>query len=556
MSSDATTLPLRDPLLGESEVATRRRLIGLERRAPRDRDAEVGSAERREAMIAAVALATILLCAAVIVFGAADRPSFLSAPSHAGFFPRWLAGPLGGLWPSFTRSPSVLKSLFTGALVVMYVAYLVGLKHVPRLRARWAIATVLLAHAIFLIAPPLALTDIFNYINYGRMGVLDHLNPYTTIPALEPHTNPSFDLSNWHNLLSPYGPTFTLITYAAVPLGIAGSLWSLKCLMVLASLATLTLVWRCAQLLGRDPVRAIVLVGLNPIVLMWGLGGVHNDFLTVFCVVLGFYLLLRGGLDGVLPARDGEGPGLALSPADTGPAATGRLVTGPLFTGRALGARPARASRVALSRLDVGAGAAFVTAMSLKASAGILIPVLLVGLVRVPRRLLAVLVGMAGAALVLGACSLLAFGPHLPNLGTQGRLVIAVSLPNLLGLILGQGGETDTMRILLSCALVAALLASCILAWRWRDSITAAGWATIALLMTLAWVLPWYILWVLPLAALSGSRWLRTAALVLSAYLILTWMPLATAMNSALGFHPSKTPLGELHQRYVKELLN
>jgi hypothetical protein len=42
----------------------------------------------------------------------------------------------------------------------------------------------------------------------------------------------------------------------------------------------------------------------------------------------------------------------------------------------------------------------------------------------------------------------------------------------------------------------------------------------------------------------------------MSAYLILTWMPLATAMNSALGFHPSKTPLGELHQRYVKELLN
>ncbi|HEY2766674.1 MAG TPA: hypothetical protein VGI76_00345 [Solirubrobacteraceae bacterium] len=544
MSSDATTLPLRDPLLGEPDVATRRRLISLERRSPRDGDAEVGSAERRETRIAAVALATILLCAAVIVFGAADRPSFLSAPSHAGFFPRWLAGPLGGLWPSFTRSPPVLKSLFTGALVVMYVAYLVGLRHVPRLRARWAIAAVLAAHAIFLIAPPLSLTDIFNYINYGRMGVLDHLNPYTTIPALEPHTNPSFDLSNWHNLLSPYGPTFTLITYAVVPLGIAGSLWSLKLLMVLASLATLMLVWRCARLLGRDPVRAIVLVGLNPIVLMWGLGGVHNDFLTVFCVVLGFYLLLRGGLDGVLPARDDEGRELAvraLSPAATGLAAAARRV---------------RAASGALSPLDVGAGAAFVTAMSLKASAGILIPVLIVGLVRVPRRLLGVLVGMAGGALVWGACSLLAFGPHLPNIGTQGRLVIAVSLPNLLGLILGQGGETDTMRILLSCALVAALLASCVLAWRWRDSITASGWATIALLMTLAWVLPWYILWVLPLAALSGSRRLRVAALVLSAYLILTWMPLATAMNSALGFHPSKTPLGELHQRYVKELLN
>ena len=26
--------------------------------------------------------------------------------------------------------------------------------------------------------------------------------------------------------------------------------------------------------------------------LVWGLGGDHNDFLMVFCIVLGFYLLL------------------------------------------------------------------------------------------------------------------------------------------------------------------------------------------------------------------------------------------------------------------------
>jgi hypothetical protein len=134
--------------------------------------------------------------------------------------------------------------------------------------------------------------------------------------------------------------------------------------------------------------------------------------------------------------------------------------------------------------------------------------------------------------------------------------VISVSLPNLLGLALGQGGETDTMRTLLSVALVGSVFTSGFLAWRWRDSLTASGWATIALLVTLAWVLPWYILWVLPMAALSRSRKLRVATLALGAYLILTWMPLATAMDSALGFHPSKTPLGELHQRYVKELLN
>jgi hypothetical protein len=522
MSSDATTLPLRDPLPREPKLAGRRRLVPLERRGSGEHGVAVQPRERRETAVAVAVLATILLCAAILVLGAADRPSFLSAPSHVGFFPHWLAGPLGGLWPGFTRNPAVLKSLFTGAIVVMYVAYLVGLKYIPLLRGRWAIATIVAAHAIFFLSPPLALTDVFNYINYGRMGVLDHLDPYTVIPALEPHGNPSFDLSNWHGLLSPYGPTFTLITYAVVPLGIAGSLWSLKFLMMSASLATILLVWKCARLLGRDPVRSIVFVGLNPLVLLWGLGGVHNDFLTVFCVVLAFYLLLRGGVEEIV----------------------GRL---PRET-------PARLSR--LPALDIGAGAALVAAISLKASAGIVVPIILVGLLRAPRRLLAVIAGMALAGVVLGAASLIAFGPHLPDLGTQGRLVISVSLPNLLGLILGQGGETDTMRTLLSGVLVASVLLSGLLAWRWRDSLTASGWATIALLVTLAWVLPWYILWVLPIAALSRSRRLRVATLALGAYLILTWMPLATAMDSALGFHPSKTPLGELHQRYVRELLN
>jgi len=69
-------------------------------------------------------------------------------------------------------------------------------------------------------------------------------------------------------------------------------------------------------------------------------------------------------------------------------------------------------------------------------------------------------------------------------------------------------------------------------------------------------VLPWYVLWVLPLAALSSSRRLRAAALALGAYLIIAWSPASLLLWNAIGFHPEKTPLGRLHQRYVKELLN
>jgi hypothetical protein len=495
--------------------------------------------QRVEVTIGAGALIAILACSVLIVGVAADRPSFLAATTTQHFFPHWMAGPLGGLWPSLTRSPQGLKYLFTGSIVVMYASYLVGLKYVPRLPARWAIAAVVGAHAIMFLAPPLALTDIFNYVNYGRMEIAHHLNPYTTTPILEPHNDPSFALSNWHQLLSPYGPLFTLMTFAVVPLGVAASFWTLKGLLMLASLGTVLLVWRSARLLadrgslrssiGRDPVAAIVLVGLNPIVLVWGLGGDHNDFLMMFFVVLGFYLLLRtGSLPGALTRSSDE---------ETAPAAIAAMPT----------------SRAAAWRM--GAGAAFVTAVAIKASAGILLPVVLASLLRSRRDLVQVVLGMVMSAVVVGTCSVIAFGPHFPDLATQGRLVTMTSLPNLLGLALGQGGETNTLRLLLSGVLLASVAACSVLAWRRRDSLTAAGWASVALLVTLSWVLPWYVLWVLPLAALSKSRRLRTAVLLVGVYLIVAWAPVTGILFNSIGFHPEKTSLGRLHQRYVKELL-
>src|ERR1700729_2931247 len=247
---------------------------------------------RVELALGASVLIAILACCLLVVVASADRPSFLAATTTGHYFPHWMAGPLGGLWPSLTRSTTGLKWLFTGPILFMYVCYLIGLRYVPLLRARWVIMAIVGAHAIMFLSPPLALTDIFNYINYGRMEVVHHLNPYTTIPILEPHNDPSYDLSNWHQLLSPYGPLFTLLTFVVVPLGVAASFWVLKGLLALASLATILLVWKCARLLGRDPRPAIALAGLNPIVLVWGLGGDHNDFFMVLFIMLGFYLLL------------------------------------------------------------------------------------------------------------------------------------------------------------------------------------------------------------------------------------------------------------------------
>jgi hypothetical protein len=527
--------------------------------------------QRVETAIGAGALIAILACCLLVVVAAADRPSFLAATTTGHYFPRWMAGPLGGLWPSLTRSTTGLKWLFSGPIVLMYVCYLVGLRYVPLLRARWAIAAIVGAHLIMFLSPPLALTDIFNYINYGRMEAVHSLNPYTTIPVLEPHNDPSYAPSNWHQLLSPYGPLFTLMTFAVVPLGVAASFWVLKGLLMLASLGTVLLVWRSARLLGRDPVAAIAFVGLNPIVLIWGLGGDHNDFLMMFCVVLGFYLLVRAGCmpgalaRGTVARKRAGAETVAVVGADAGDrladsggrlAATNETEVVAERVARGRGDSGAEAAEAPLwSPLLMGAGAAFVAAVAIKASAGILLPVVLAALLHRRRDLLQVVLGMALGALVLGLSSVIAFGPHFPDLATQGRLVTMTSLPNLFGLALGAGGETTTMRVLLSVVLIAAVAACSLLAWRRRESITAAGWASIALLVTLSWVLPWYVLWVLPLAALSSSRRLRIAALLVGVYMIMAWAPVNGIVFNEIGFHPEKTSLGRLHQRYVKELL-
>jgi hypothetical protein len=531
MSSDARSLPLRDAPLGGQRAGGGRRSWPM---------GVAGALSRASAgeWAGAVSLLAILAGSLLIVVMAADRPSLLSPTTHANFFPGWMAGPLGGIWPGLPRGTIALRYLFTGAIVAMYGSYLLALRYAPRLPPRWAIGAVVMAHGVFLLAPPLALTDVFNYINYGRMEVVHHLNPYTTIPILESHSDPSYVLSNWHQLLSPYGPLFTLLTFAVVPLGVAASFWALKVLLAAASLAAIALVWRCARLLGRDPVAAIVLVGLNPIVLVWGLGGDHNDSLMVLCIVFGFYLLLRARGAGAhaLPA-----PGTAPAPAPAGAGTAGT---------------PTRTWAVSFSRSDVGAGAAFMTAVAIKASAAVLLPIVLAGLLRTRARALSLAAGMAIAAAVLGAASVIAFGLHIPDLNTQSRLVTNISVPNLVGLAVGSGGESESLHVLFSALLAAVLLACCVQAWRTRSSLTACGWASAALLVTLSWVLPWYVLWVLPLAALSRSRRLRAAVIVLGAYLIIAWSPASILLWNAIGFHPEKTPLGRLHQRYVKELLN
>src|SRR5439155_22246773 len=129
--------------------------------------------------------------------------------------------------------------------------------------------------AAMLLGPPLSLTDVFNYLHYGRMA--DHgLNPYVALPVAFKH-DASYRYSNWHHLPSPYGPLFTLLSQGLGMFSVPVAYWVWKRILFAASAGTLAVVADTARRLGRSRRTAIALVGLNPLVLVYGLGGAPQE---------------------------------------------------------------------------------------------------------------------------------------------------------------------------------------------------------------------------------------------------------------------------------------
>jgi glycosyl transferase family 87 len=404
-------------------------------------------------------LTGLAVCAWVIVTGAAYRPTPL-VPGRQGGFPLWLRGPLGDLGGYLPYDD------FAAWMVVMCGVWLVALVTAPALRAAWVVGAVAALHVLFFLGPPLASADVFGYVDWARMGVLHGLNPYATDSGTVVGDG-VYPFVRWDDFASPYGPLFTLVTYALVPLGLAGSLWALKLLVLGASLGCCALVWACARELGREPRFALVLYGLNPAVLVYAVGGVHNDVLMMLGVLAAVWLVLRGR-----------------------------------------------------ERAGATAGA---LAVAVKASAGLVVPFLVLG-TRDRRR---ASVAAAGTGAGVLAVAFLAFGTHALDfvnvLRTQQGLDSGTSVIAQLGAVLGWRGNPLGARIVASTVFVVVLAWLLWRTWRapaaWVDS---AAWAAAALLACTSWLLAWYIVWLVPLAALARSRALPSLAVGFTLFVVLT----------------------------------
>ena len=88
------------------------------------------------------------------------------------------------------------------------------------------------------------------------------------------------------------------------------------------------------------------------------------------------------------------------------------------------------------------------------------------------------------------------------------------------------GLDPDAVRLLALVLFLTLVLELALWTWRGFDWVRAAGWTAAGLLLASAWLLPWYLVWVLPLAAISRDRSLQLLALALTAYQLGARIPL------------------------------
>jgi alpha-1,6-mannosyltransferase len=357
---------------------------------------------------------------------------------------------------------------FTGA----YAGLLALVRSSPRVvvSKRFAVILIGALHAIVFAGPILISTDVFSYIAYARMGVEHGLNPYLHGPAAISRDPVFFYVGHdWRRVATAYGPLYTLLSSPFAPLGVKGAIWGMKLLAQLASVATLALTWRCAKARDLNPVWAILVVGANPLYVIYGLGGAHNDLLML-CLMMA-------------------------------------------------------AVSLTFARRDAAAAASVVAGALVKATVAALLPFMILSRRRPIGDPKASILG-ALATLALGALvAYAAFGVHgmdvVSALNRDAAFVSSDSFATEIAHLFGKPGVFPVDHALLKTALVLIVLHLMWRTWRGYDWIAASGWTLLAISVTSTWLLAWYILWPLPLAVVTRDKRLLAATLAVQALFIL-----------------------------------
>jgi Glycosyltransferase family 87 len=358
---------------------------------------------------------------------------------------------------------------YLALLIAAFVAYLGGVALLSRRNRARASAVLVLALAIQLApltAPVLLSTDVYTYWDYGRLSAIHGENPYVVEPLTHPE-DPAFARmgADWRDTTSVYGPAFTLASEGhAIVVGEspAAAAWMYK---AIAGLALVLIAWLASRIAHR-PALAAAFVGWNPLLAVHFAGGGHNDA-WMMALVLGALVLAATG------RRQLAGVSWALAIAVKWVA----LIFLPL---RALEAR--RTGR-RVGHLGFAAAAAVVVAL---------------------------------ATWRYGSAWLDAFGPVSRNLREGARYSLPSRVESL--------GVPHDVAVGIFVGLFALAYVWLLReAWWGRARL---GLAAGLLVLAAPWLVPWYAVWTVPLAAVEEDRSARLLALGLSAYLLRDAVPL------------------------------
>ncbi|MCL4552727.1 MAG: hypothetical protein M1305_04140, partial [Candidatus Marsarchaeota archaeon] len=183
-------------------------------------------------------------------------------------------------------------------LVLLFVAYCFAMrtargKSLDPLRLRnWILLFAGLFAVTLLFLPVLFSHDLFSYIIYGRIFSVYQNNPYTTVP-IEVATDPFIKFVDWKGVPSVYGPVWTIFSVILTTIGGANvslQVLAFKSGAIALHLANVFLVWQMLSKLNpRWRATGTLLYAWNPLTAIEFAGNGHNDVMMLFFVFLSVY---------------------------------------------------------------------------------------------------------------------------------------------------------------------------------------------------------------------------------------------------------------------------
>jgi hypothetical protein len=336
-----------------------------------------------------------------------------------------------------------------------------------------------------LVSPPLFSRDVYSYFMQGKMQLAGN-NPYESGVSVIPGWFQSGVDPLWGDAPTPYGPVFLLIEKAIATISQDSSL-AASYLFRLTSILGVAFICISIPYLARahgvNPVSAAWIGVMNPLVLMHFVAGSHNDALMVGLMCIAMMIALRG-----------------------------YFVLAVIAATLALGIKPVAIVLLPfLAVIAAGSGASLMRRAKYGAIAGLV------------------------ALTTLFITSALAeTGPFgwIGSLSTPGTVKSWLSPTTAIGMLtggtlrfLGFGNVIDTsvgITRLIGSVILAMVLVLLIIRPAGRSATRGVALSFVALVVLGPVVQPWYLLWSIPLLAVTGlsHKQLRIMVIAIAAFTV------------------------------------